>query len=624
MSEQHQAEFCVADDPSEPSYLARMWRMRPWERAPRNLWRTARRRTRLGSGYNIIGLCSTGHGASIALVSSRYGVRAMNLERFMGRKYALWMAREEFHELRHSTRPVPSEIRFCLRDTRLRLPPIAVFEETWEAVFKALVLGLPITPRDIDFVVASESHFCLNKGWQGRQLSHYFPRAIVRTDIEHHAVHQYQAYLASGFDEAAILTADASGEALDRLEGRKIAMTLCSAAGKSIEVHAEHTSPESSPGRVYNIFNCFLGFEAGEEGKTMGLSSYGRDDCYKHLRPLLTLHPDGSFDFPSQEILLQALRDFGATPRVPKTPPNCKHEDVANAAQLLLDDMMGNAMHALERATTSKHLCLAGGSVLNSVTNERVYRASRFQSVYIMPNAGDLGHSLGCALYAEREYAGGPPRNLSAHDGLGPLYSDARVEDAIRARGLSINRAPDVAAMAAKWIAEGLIVGWFQGGSEFGPRSLGFRSILADARDPGMKDHLNERVKHRESFRPFAPTVLADRAAEYFDIRDESPFMLRVVNVLEDKRAIIPSVAHVDGTARLQTVSRRNNEAFYDLIAAFDWLTGVPVILNTSFNIANRPIVETPEDAIECFLATEIDALVLHNYFLLKEGTQVE
>ena len=268
------------------------------DRQMRNLWRTALRRVRRRTDANILGICSTGHGASLALVSSRFGVRALSLERFLGQKNALYLAREEYREIQESLDPIPSGIRFCLRDRFGRLPPIAVFEDSWEPLFKALVHGLPLRPRDIDFVMGSESHFAINRSWQGRALSHYFPNAVVRTDLEHHAVHRYQAFLASGFDDAAVFTADASGEPLRRKGGKRIAMTLSGAKDKEISVFAEHTSPESSPGRLYNNFNMFLGFEQGEEGKTMGLSSYGRNTCYRYLRPQLELFDDGSFSSP--------------------------------------------------------------------------------------------------------------------------------------------------------------------------------------------------------------------------------------------------------------------------------------------------------------------------------------
>ena len=367
---------------------AYFWRRRlrgvveePWDRLFRNAYRGARRRLDAGSDYNILGLSSTGHGGSMALVSSRYGVRAMNLERFLGVKNAVWLARDEAEELRESDHAIATGIRVCLRDRALQLPPVAVFEETWEPMLQALLHGLPLGPADIDFVVGSESHFAINRSWQGRALSRYFPRAVVRTDIEHHALHRFQAFFGSGFEDAAVLTADASGEPLARLGGKRIALSLSEAQGTDFQLFAEYTSPESSPGRVYNVFNTFLGFDAGEEGKTMGLSSYGRDTCYHHLRPLLTLHEDGSFFFPEGAELQYAIREYGVQPRIPGTSPTAFHQDVALAAQLLLDDMLCNAVEALGRKSSSRNLCLAGGTALNSVTNERAFRASRFEQI---------------------------------------------------------------------------------------------------------------------------------------------------------------------------------------------------------------------------------------------------
>jgi carbamoyltransferase len=596
------------------------------DRSLRNLARAFRRSARQGGSYNVLGICSTGHGAAFALVSSRFGIRALNFERFLGKKYALLLAREELREIEERIGPISSGIRFVLSNRDGSMPPAAVFEDKWEEFLSALLHGLPLTARDIDVVVGSESHFAINRSWLGRALGRYFPNASVHTRVEHHAIHRFQAYFASGFSDAAVLTADACGEPLIRLAGSPLAMTLSRAAGDRIEVFAEHTYPRSSPGALYGYFNHYLGFENGEEGKTMGLSSFGRDDCYNALRPSLHLNADGSFRFLGSSQLTETLQCLRIDRRLPPDPIAPGHEDLAKAAQLLLDDIMLNAVRALERSAPSRNLCLAGGTALNSVTNERIFRASRFRNLYVMPNAGDCGHALGCALYGERVLLGRgirrPPARqhttLSGTDALGPLYCDSEIEKAIEAAGLQILRRDDIAAAAADLISQGLIVGWFQGGSEHGPRSLGQRSILADPRPASMKDHLNARVKHREPFRPFAPAVLEERAREYFDLEGPSPFMLRVVDVIPEKRAVIPSVTHVDGTARVQTVNALTQPLFHALISAFDQITGVPIVLNTSFNVAGRPIVETPKDAIDCYLSTEIDALVLHNYLLEK------
>jgi carbamoyltransferase len=601
------------------------------DRHIRNLVRTLRRRSRKDGHYNILGLCSTGHGASFALVSSIYGVRALNFERFIARKYALLLAREELREFEQRLGPIASAIRFALSNRDGSMPPAVAFEDAWEPFLASLLRGLPLTAADIDIVVASECHFALNRAWLGRPLSHLFPNAAVYTDLEHHAIHRYQAYLGSGFDNAAILTADSSGENLARLGGNPLAMTLAHATGDRYTLLAEHLAPISSPGNLYGFVNDYLGFDQGEEGKTMGLSSFGRDSCYRYLRPHLSLNDDGSFCFLDRAQLTDALYSLGIMRRNPEEPITSRHEDLACAAQLLLNDIMRNAVGVLERRSTSENLCVAGGTALNSISNEIVFRSSRFKRLYVMPNAGDCGHALGCALYAERTFVRPPSvtsspspnvvatKSLCSTDALGPPYTDADVEAALADAGLPIRSVVDVAAYAAELLNRGLIVAWFQGGSEFGPRSLGQRSILADPRSDSMKDYLNDRVKHREPFRPFAPAVLEDRAEEFFNLSSPSPFMLRVVEVLSHRRSTIPAVTHVDGTARVQTVNSITQPRFYALIQAFAQRTGVPVVLNTSFNVAGKPIVETPQDAIACYLSTNIDALVLHDYVAEKQ-----
>ncbi|UWZ85531.1 carbamoyltransferase family protein [Occallatibacter riparius] len=595
------------------------------DRKLHNFLRRVRHRRRPDGSYNILGICSTGHGASFALISSRYGVRALNFERFVAKKYALLMAREELRELHECDRGIPANIRFLLTNRDGSLPPISVFEDFWEPFLAHLLRGLPLSARDIDVVAGSESHFAINRAWLGRALGSFFPNAEVHTDLEHHLVHRAQAFYSSSFNDAAILTADACGEPLARLGGKSLAMTLAHGNGDSIQVFTEHAAPESSTGELYSFINDYLGFEHGEEGKTMGLSSFGRDTCYRALRPHLSLLGDGSFRFLDRGALTTAVQALEIQRREPKEPITPAHEDLACAIQMLLNEIMVNAVHVLARNSASTNLCIAGGTALNSIANETAFRASRFNAVHIMPNAGDCGHALGCALHAERNLRPrrtSPPASPGLHltDALGPLYTDDEIEFALTRSGLPFRRVEAIHEYAAASIEKGRIVGWFQGGSEYGPRSLGQRSILADPRSPTMKDHLNHRVKHREPFRPFAPAVLEERASEFFDLTGPSPFMLRVVNVLPDKRSLISAVTHVDGTARVQTVSAATHPRFHALIEAFAQRTGVPVILNTSFNVAGKPIVETPDDAIDCFRSTHIDVVVLHDYVLEKEG----
>jgi carbamoyltransferase len=293
---------------------------------------------------------------------------------------------------------------------------------------------------------------------------------------------------------------------------------------------------------------------------------------------------------------------------------------VAYAGQALLEKIVVNAFGAAMRMTGQRKLAYAGGVALNSVANEIAYQAVRPESLYIAPNPGDTGHALGCALFGAYEIAGWPPRLTEITDFLGPAYSDAEMIDAARASGFHVTEPADVAAEAARCIANGSITARFAGRAEHGPRALGNRSILCDPRPPSMKDYLNDRVKHRESFRPFAPAVLEEDARDWFDIGERSPYMLRVVQVRPDRRGDVAATVHVDGSCRVQTVAPGENPGFHQLLRAFKAITGVPVVLNTSFNIAGKPIVETPRDAIECFAGTDIDVLALGPVLLSKRA----
>lgn len=563
---------------------------------------------------NVLGIACTGHGAALALVSAQHGVRAMTLDRFSRLENSMLFSRAEHDDIMRDGDPLQELLAQCYGG----LPPMFVFEETIGDFVAALLSDLPIGIEDIDLVVAAEHQFVTNVWRLGNDLNRFFPDSRVFVGLEHHEVHRLQAFLGSQFDSAAVLTIDACGENLERLEDRKLAMSLAVGDAQSIELLAEHLYPESSPGFVYAKFTEYLGFFVGQEGKTMGLASWGRDPIYTALRPLLTLNEDGSFHFLERDELWDALGQFSPQ-RAHGDPIEEVHQDIAYAAQGLIEDIVSNAVQALARRTDSPNLCIAGGVGLNSVANEKAFAASRFERLYVMPNSGDTGHALGLALYGARvvhheHWNDDVARLLPRSDYLGPGYSDARQRAALAEAGLdarTFHQLDELVEHVAGRIADGAIVGWFQGGSEFGPRALGNRSLLADPRRADMVDELNLRVKHRETFRPFAPAVLVNKASEWFELEDESPFMLRVVRVRDDKRDKIPAVTHVDGTARVQTVARDVNPRFHALIEAFERHTSVPVVLNTSFNVAGSPIVETPEDAIDCFCSTNIDVLVL-------------
>ena len=301
-------------------------------------------------------------------------------------------------------------------------------------------------------------------------------------------------------------------------------------------------------------------------------------------------------------------------------PVEKRHQDIAATLQFVTEEAgvhMARHLHAL---TGERNLALAGGVCLNSVMNAKILASTPFEEVYIQPAANDAGTSLGAAMWVYNVVLGRSKRHRMRTPFMGPSFTDEECAAALRAKGLAFDEVGDIETRTAGLLADGKIVGWFQGRMEFGPRALGNRSILADPRRPDMKDILNERVKHREGFRPFAPSILEERCGEYFEVDYPSPFMLLVYPVREAKRSEVPAITHVDGTGRIQTVSEALSPRFYRLIQAFEAVTGVPVVLNTSFNIRGEPIVCTPDDAIDCFTGTEMDYLVLGNLLARKEA----
>ena len=498
-----------------------------------------------------------------------------------------------------------------------RFPETRVFEETFPGWLRWCLRDLDVSADDVDLLVTSDSHFATNWTRLGERLDEWLPSVRVVREIEHHAIHQRQAFWQSGFEEAAVLTLDTCGEDLPRLGGRKLAGTIAVMNDRGeCRVLRELPFPENSAGLLYDIVNHHVGFRQGDEGKTMGLAPYGGPDLFDQIRDRLHLHDDGAFTFLPPDHLKDLLERY-VPARQPDSPLTERHQNVAYAGQALLEAIVSNAFAAALRLSQCRDLAYAGGVALNSVANEIAYQAARPRRLYVATNPGDTGHALGCALYGAYEVAGWSPRRREVPEYLGPTY---RVEEmaAVPAAGWPVVRPDRPEPLIARCIANGHIVARFDGAAEFGPRALGNRSILCDPRRPDMKDYLNERVKHREPFRPFAPTVLEDRAAEWFDLDARSAYMLRVVPVRPEQRERIPSVVHVDGTARVQTLARSENPAYWSIIAAFDDLTGVPMVLNTSFNLAGKPIVETPADAVECFAATEIDVLALGPFLLSK------
>ncbi|MFN0314722.1 MAG: carbamoyltransferase [Burkholderiales bacterium] len=430
------------------------------------------------------------------------------------------------------------------------------------------------------------------------------PERIVLAN--HHLLHAYAAFCTSPFDEAAVLVVDGRGS-----DGETQSLFMATSRGMELI----HRSQKIGIGLLYAAVTQAIGFGLLQEGKTMGLAPYGAqntDSIFEFGGQFDGIHTDyGKFCAEGSYDIL-----------VPHRPIKT-FNDQARAAWEVQHECERAMLHLAHHAKTTTHarnLCLSGGVALNSVANNKILRSGLFEDIYINPAASDTGIALGAALYGYHGMVGRPRHSFSLSPFLGPSYGALEMGRAIRKfSGFSVVSANAFQA-AAQLLANNSILGCFQGRSEMGPRALGNRSILMSPLVARNKDVLNARVKHRESFRPFAPACLEEYAQDYFVIDRPSPYMLLVPEVREEKRSVIPAVTHVDGTARLQTLTRERNGLFYDLVSAFHRHSGVPVLLNTSFNVAGEPIVETPEDAIRCFLSTQIDALLLGDVLLAKNS----
>jgi len=439
---------------------------------------------------------------------------------------------------------------------------------------------------------------------------------------EHHMSHAASCFLPSPFAEAAILTVDGVGEWATASFGV--------GRGTDITLFKEIRFPHSL-GLLYSAFTYYLGFKVNSaEYKVMGLAPYGKPVHYDRImKEMVHLNEDGSFKLDMRYFSYDhglTMTDgafdefFGGPPRKPESWMNEREFDIAASVQKVCEEVVLKMVRYIHRETGLTDLCMAGGVALNCVANGRVIRETPIKRLFVQPAAGDAGGAVGVAHYVHNTLHKRPRGRAWTHAYLGPAFSDAEIARYLDGAGAKYQTLGDreLVETAARLLAGGGVVGWFQGRMEFGPRALGGRSILADPRDPKMRDTLNMKIKFREGFRPFAPSVLADRASEWFDIDCDSPYMLLVAPVREGKR-VIPSVTHVDNSARLQTVSREESPLYYDLIAEFGRLTGVPVVINTSFNVRGEPIVCTPHDAYLCFRRTNMDHLVLGHHVLDRE-----
>ena len=459
--------------------------------------------------------------------------------------------------------------------------------------------------------------------------------------VQHHESHAASSYFCSGFKDAAIVTVDGVGE--------WATTTIGKGKGNDFQLLKEIHYPHSL-GLLYSAITYYLGFKVNSaEYKVMGLAPYGKPKYLEVMRKLIDVKQDGSFGLHMKYFTFErGMRMTGHTlekllgepRRKPESPLTEFHKDIARSLQDLTEEVMMKIVQHTKKLTQSENLCLAGGVALNCVANGKILRSGLFKDIFIQPAAGDAGGALGVALAIWHRKYEGKQRSKMEHAFIGNEYTDDEMRHSIehvgalrQSSGQALHATPlpyerlndtDLIQNVAALLEGTNVIGWFQGRMEFGPRSLGNRSIIADARNKENWQKVNLKIKFRESFRPFAPTVLEERVSEYFELDRESPYMLLVADTKPEKRKEIPAVTHVDGSARIQTIRRDQNPRYYDLLKAFEAKTGCPVIINTSFNIRGEPIVESPEDAIRCFLGTDMDYLVLGNYLLKKSEVPKE
>jgi len=470
---------------------------------------------------------------------------------------------------------------------------------------------------------------------QRHYLQQFFPHTNLAeklVTVPHHLAHAASAYYVSGFDESLILVIDGMGEVHST--------TVAVGQGRAINILKTVTAPHSL-GILYGVVTLYLGFWMNfDEYKVMGLAPYGNPRRYfNQMMDFVQLHADGTYTVPllfhnatplEQETYrgsLRVLTEAFGPPRQPDDDITQHHKDVAAALQAVLQAGLMHLLRFFKNETGQTNLCLAGGVALNCTANGLIKRSRLFNKMFVPPAAADDGVALGAALYAQHQLANNPPAYSSMRlPALGPQFTPAEVEQALRAcPACEYVRAESEVALidsVGARLAAGQVVAWFQGRLEYGPRALGNRSILADPRRADMRVHINRLVKKREGFRPFAPAVTIEAASDYFEIApgDESLyiFMVGVTQVKPAYREALPAITHVDGSARVQTVAQRDNPRFWQLLNKFGQLTGMPVLLNTSFNVRGQPIICTPATAIDTFVNSEIDALVLEDFIVTR------
>lgn len=528
---------------------------------------------------------------------------------------------ERFSRIKHDADFPRQAIEFCLKSAGISIADvqqIAYYEKPY-AKFERIIFShfnsWPRTPRVFIDMLNS---------WLGKKLR--VPRIIRQESgfkgeivfCRHHDSHAASSFFTSPFSEAAIVTVDGVGE----WTTTAISVGKMSKVKRLKEIRFPH-----SLGLLYSAFTYYLGFEVNDgEYKVMGLAPYGQPKFLEKISELVTLLSDGSIRMNPRYFLYESgvamCREdlwktlFGFGPRKKSDPMEAYHKDLAASVQVFLEKALLSLCSHAKYFVGSENLCLSGGVALNCVANAKIRESGMFKNIHVFPAAGDSGGAVGAALYAWHQIHN-KTRQVSTLESVswGPQYSSGEIQEILQIANIpfQILSDEDLLTRVAHEIEEQKVIGWFQGRMEFGPRALGNRSILADARKKENWQKVNLKIKFRESFRPFAPAITAEAVKDYFDSSDESPFMLFTAKARNEK---VPAVVHVDGSARIQTVTARQNQKFYHLLKKFENKTGVPVLINTSFNTSDMPIVCTPQNAIQCFLRSNMDILVMENIFV--------
>ncbi len=592
----------------------------------------------------ILGVSSFYHDSAAAIIKNENLIAAAQEERFT--------------RIKHDAGFPINAINYCLEAANCSLNEIdyvAFYDKPFLKFERLLETYLSFAPRGFISFKAAMPIWLREKLFQKDLLRKEFQKFDKNFDwknkllfSEHHQSHAASAFYPSPFQEALILTMDGVGE--------WATTTVAHGSGNSLHIERELHFPHSL-GLLYSAFTYFTGFKVNSgEYKVMGLAPYG-EPKYKNLilDELMDLKEDGTFrlnqkyfDYCTGLRMTNNNFDklFGFTPRNPEELLNQDHMDLASSIQSVTEEVVLRIAKSLSKETKQNNLCLAGGVALNCVANGKLLKEGYFDNIWVQPASGDAGGAVGAALTAYYHHQNKtrtiePNGDRMFGSYLGPEFNNGEVETSLTSLGAKYKKLSDdeIITHTARSLSEGKAIGWFQGRMEFGPRALGNRSILGDARSPDMQKVLNLKVKYRESFRPFAPSILIEDVVEWFQLQTSSPYMLIVANVVEKKqiqmssdesnlfgidklnivRSQIPAVTHVDYSARIQTVDRKQNPKYHALLSKFKDITGCPVVANTSFNVRGEPIVCTPEDAFRCFMGTELDLLVIENFILQKD-----